>query len=127
MGKIVLDASAVLAFLREERGREDVAAVLAVAAISAVNVAEVSAKLMDYGASENSAAEIAGQLGLKVVPFDAGSARLSAAMRPATRSAGLSLGDRACLALALELGAVAWTADRAWGQLDSGVEVKLIR
>ena len=67
------------------------------------------------------------KLGLTVVPFDEEQAYKAGLLRQTTRSQGLSLGDRACLALAHSLGLPAITADRAWSNLNVGVEVILVR
>jgi ribonuclease VapC len=64
---------------------------------------------------------------MRVVDFDAELAEMSADLRPATRPNGLSLGDRACLALAQKRGAVALTADRTWASVDVPVEVRVVR
>lgn len=125
----VLDASAALALLRAERGHEQVAELLPGSVISAVNYAEVVQKLARSGsatAEDDTAALIA--LGTTVAPFDAPAAVAAARLWSATRHAGLSLADRACLALARELpDGVAVTADRAWGELSLDVRVRLIR
>ena len=62
-----------------------------------------------------------------VVPFDARQAIIASDLRPSTRHLGLSLGDRACLALANSLGAPVMTADRAWAALDVGISITVIR
>jgi len=127
MGDCVLDASAVLARLREERGGEVVETRASDAIISAVNYAEVISKLIDLGVSAEAAAAAVGELELAILPFDEIDAARTGALRAATRRLGLSLGDRACLALAERLGLPVLTADRAWAELDLGVEVVLIR
>jgi ribonuclease VapC len=127
MADCVLDASAVLARLRAERGGDVVQARAPDAVISAVNYAEVISKLIDLGVSVEAAAAAIGELELAVFPFDEIDAARTAALRAATRRRGLSLGDRACLALAERLGLPVLTADRAWAELDLGVEVVLIR
>ncbi|BDG60494.1 type II toxin-antitoxin system VapC family toxin [Caldinitratiruptor microaerophilus] len=128
MSKWVLDASALLALLNNEPGAEQVmAALLEGAVISAVNLSEVTAKLADVGMPEAEIRQVLGPLPMDVVPFDAESAYQTGLLRVHTREAGLSLGDRACLALAKQLGRPALTAERAWGQLKSDVEVRLIR
>lgn len=127
MAECVLDASAVLAVLRGEPGGEQVRDRLAQAVISAANYAEVVSKLIDYGAAGDLAIRAAGELGLFVAPLDEPTATRAGALREVTRPRGLSLGDRACLALAEMLALPVLTADHAWADLDLGVEVVLIR
>lgn len=125
----VLDASAVLCAILLEPGFAQVESVAKGAALSAVNYAEVVAKLIERGRRPYDAvADIAIQ-GIHIVPLDRGLAETAARLRPATRAAGLSLGDRCCLALALRHSAVAVTADRAWSRLDPalGIAVDLVR
>ncbi len=125
----VLDASAVLALLFEEPGAEVVRARLRTGMIGAANLAEVLAKLADHGLPAQEATRAAAILGLEVAPMTETQAQRSAGMRPATRAAGLSLGGRACLALAADLGAPALTADRGWAGVAEmvGVTVQVIR
>ncbi len=127
MTDVVLDASAVLAVLNSEPGAEAVWAHLPGACMSAVNAAEVAAKLVDGGLDPDHAGQSLDRLGARVVPFTIADVVPAAQIRAATRSAGLSLGDRACLALARRLGVPALTADRQWRDLQVGVEVRLIR
>ncbi len=127
MSSVVLDASAILAFLHREAGASFVEAHVAEAVVSAVNVAEVGARLSDWGMSNAEIRRAVTALGIEITPFDDSSAYASAALRPMTRDKGLSLGDRACLALATHLGVPALTADRAWTELQLDVEVRLIR
>lgn len=95
------------------------------AALSAVNLSEVVAKLADLGVNERELR--AGlDLGMTVVPFGAAMAYEAGFLLPKTRSLGLSPGDRACLALAARLGLPALTADRAWGRLHLGVEIRIM-
>ena len=123
----VLDSSALLCLLNGEVGAERVAEALPSAAIGAVNLAEIVAKLREKGLSAEEADEVLGGLHLDVRPFTAAQAAATGHLRPATRSLGLSLGDRACLALAAELGAVALTTDRGWAGADVGVAVEVLR
>ncbi len=95
--------------------------------MSAVNVAEVVGKLAQSGMNEDEIRVAIATLGVEVVPFDAESAIAAGMLTPDTRSSGLSLGDRACLAMARSLAMPALTSDRAWADLDIGVEVRLIR
>ncbi len=128
-GPVVLDASAVLALLFEEPGAEVVRAQLRTGVIGAANLAEVLAKLSDHGLPAVEAARAVTILGLEVAPMTEAQAGRSAELRPMTRAVGLSLGDRACLALAAELGAPALTADRGWDAVAgaAGVSVQVIR
>ena len=128
-GPVVLDASAVLALLFEEPGAEMVRAQLRTGVIGAANLAEVLAKLSDHGLPVAEAVRAVAILGLEVAPMTEAQARRSAELRPLTRGAGLSLGDRACLALATELGASAVTADRGWSAVagPAGVSIQVIR
>ena len=127
MAEVVLDASAVLAVLNGEPGAEAVWECLPGAHLSAVNAAEVAAKLVDGGLDAERAGQSLERLGARVVPFEAGDVVPVAHIRAATRSAGLSLGDRACLALAQRLGLPALTADRQWRDIQVDVDVRLIR
>jgi PIN domain nuclease of toxin-antitoxin system len=128
----VIDASALLALLQDENGADEVVeAIAAGAAISAVNLSEVLAKLAEHGqpavvalGSIHEAAEGA----LWIEPFIEDDAAQAADLRPRSKAQGLSLGDRACLALAARFEVPAVTADRDWRKLpDIGVAVKLIR
>lgn len=124
MSGCVLDASALLAYLHDEEGADAVAdAVAGGAVISAANWAETLSKLAELGhAPDHMAAELEAQ-GLlhglvEVVPLTAEDALAIAELRPRTRERGLSLGDRACLALAQRLRLPVLTADREWVELD---------
>ena len=125
MSRAVLDASAILAFLNGEPGGEVVDGYLGGAAASAVNVAEVGARLSDLGASLAEVQRAIALMAMEIVAFDAEQAYAAAGIRSATHV--LSLGDRACLQLAACRGLPAVTADRAWAELDVGAEVQLIR
>lgn len=127
MSRCVLDASALLALLASEPGAEQVAPHLPGAVIGAVNLAEVAAKLADGGLPSEAVSDALTSLALDVRPFDASLALASGLLRPKTRALGLSLGDRACLALAAHLSLPVLTADRAWKRLKLGIEVRSIR
>lgn len=124
---IVLDASALLAFLLREPGHERVAALLADASMSTVNLSEVLGRFARAGKDVTVVAQRLLDTPVQWMPFTALQATLAATLVPHTLAAGLSLGDRACLALAAESDAVAVTADRAWRRIDVGVRVELIR
>ncbi len=123
----VLDASALIAVILQEPGADTVIATLANAVISTVNLGECVAKLIDLGMPEAIAWTDTRNLVTKVIDYDVEAAHDSAMLRPATRSAGLSFGDRACLALARQRGATALTADRSWKKLKLGIAVTCIR
>lgn len=117
MSDAILDASALLAFANREVGYEEVREFIGSAAISAINLSEVVARLADRGLPQEEVRETLQGLGLEVVPFEEEHAYLTGMLRSATRPFGLSLGDRACLALAHTLGLPAITADRRWLEL----------
>lgn len=123
----ILDASAVLAAFFAEPGAERVAERMGGALISAANYSEVVAKLVDRGTPADQILEIMAQLDVEVVPVDRGQATAAGLLRGDTRGAGLSLGDRMCLALAMSRKGVAVTADRAWSQLTLDVAVEVVR
>jgi ribonuclease VapC len=126
--KIVLDASAVLAVIRKERGAEFLTrAVLAKAVISTVNLAEVHSKLVKDGNDPEQAWEGALSVVSVVEPYTTEHAKLAGALVTQTQSQGLSLGDRSCLALAIKLDAPVYTADRIWKNLKIGVPIHVIR
>ena len=123
----VLDSSALLALILAEPGGDVVEPLLGEAVISAVNLCEVASKLIDRGYGPDETAEGLKRSEIDVEPVTEGDALAAARLRPVTRSVGLSLGDRLCLALAGRLQCPAFTADRRWGELAVGIEVQLIR
>jgi PIN domain nuclease of toxin-antitoxin system len=127
VSEAALDASALLALLNEEPGHETVASVISEAVISAVNLAEVVGKLADQGIADQELRRAIDALGIAVIPFDEAQAYAAGLLRPQTRRAGLSLGDRACLGLARLRKAPAYTTDRGWRKVSAGVEVRPIR
>ena len=127
MSKTILDASALLTMLRREPGADKVEAVIPDAIMSTISLGEVLQKLVDAGAPEPEAFEAVAGLGITFVDVDVGLARGSARLRASTRSAGLSLGDRMCLALGEELDLSLLTADRAWAALGLSLKVHVIR
>jgi PIN domain nuclease of toxin-antitoxin system len=124
---IVADASAVIALLVGEPFIRFDALRLPNASISAVNLSEVLARLQEIGMPEAESGIVLARLNLHVIAFDEPQARAAARLRSVTRHVGLSLGDRACLALAGILGCPVVTADRVWANVDVGVEVIVIR
>lgn len=125
--EIVADASAILAALKGEPFTKIAPERVVRASISAVNLSEVLTKLAADGLNEIQADAAVTSLDLRVVPFDRLQAAVAARLWASTRRAGLSLGDRACLALGAALQCAVVTADRAWGRIDIGVEIVLIR
>ena len=129
----VLDASALLCYLQDEPGSDRVGEALGEgAAISAINWAEVLSKLADRGENPDAVSRRLSDQGLlgqalAVQPLDETMARDIARLRPLTRPVGLSLADRACVALARKLDVPAITADRAWKSLKLGVRIQILR
>jgi ribonuclease VapC len=122
-----MDASAILALLNDETGAGMVQELLPNALISAVNVAEIVTRLSLLGMPENEIREALDLLGLVIISFDEDLSFQAGFLANATKQYGLSLGDRACLALALKNGYSAVTSDRAWQGLNIGVDVRAIR
>lgn len=116
-----------MALIRGEPGAEAVVSCLSRAIISAVNQAEVQTKLVSAGIDEALAWWHIAEARCPSVPFDEDQARIAGALVRVTRPYGLSLGDRACLALAIRRRAAVYTADAAWKNLGLGIEVNVIR
>ena len=129
MTHVVLDASAILALLKGERGASKVASVIADASVCAINQAEVISHFVHLGAPLDDIRAMLGALPYLVVPADDALAWDAGSLRSVTASAGLSLGDRFCLALAKRLGMTTYTADKAWRDIasEAGVKVVLVR
>lgn len=129
MSDYVIDASGVLAFWYGEPGAAQVVGILASysVAMSSVNLSEVVAKVAERGEQEAAIRARLDRLHLEHVDFDPPLAYDAGLLRPATRPRGLSLGDRACLALARRVGVPVITMDRAWAGLDVGVDIRVIR
>jgi ribonuclease VapC len=128
VNRVVLDASAILAIIGGEPGAEKFTTELLAKAVgSTANLAEVQAKLVSRGWPSHEAWEDATSPVRDIVPFSAEHARLAGDLVLRTKHLGLSLGDRACLALGIALKAPIYTAERTWTQLRLGVPVHLIR
>lgn len=128
MSRAVLDASALLALLNQERGAEKLTPeLLSGAAASTVNLAEVHSKLVARGLASDDAWEATMTPVREAVPFTTEHARLAGDLIAKTRRLGLSLGDRACLALGLSFKAPVYTADKSWEKLKVGVRIHVIR
>ena len=124
---VVLDASALLAYLQDEPGGERVRDVLADSVMSSVNWAEVIGKARDERVDTRGLREDLASLGLALEPFSAEQGEIAGRLKERTRRLGFSLGDRACLALGSDRGETVYTADRAWLHLELGVDVEAIR
>ena len=124
---VVLDASALLAYLRQEPGAEEVDELLADARMASVNWAEVVQKSLSAGVDVEGMREELQVLGMLVVPFLPEDGERAGRLWPLTRQQGLSLGDRACLSLGWRLGLTVVTCDRAWAQLPLEQEIQLLR
>ena len=123
--RVVLDASALLALLHEEPGADEVEGLLDGALMSSVNLCEVIEKAEQHGANTEALEFDLEALGLVFRDFDAETARPVAELW--SRGSGLSLGDRACLALAQMADATAVTADRRWARAKLPVDVRFVR
>ncbi len=127
MKPVLADSSAVLAYLRQEPAGEVVRHRLAGVVLSTVNLAEVVAVLTRRGVGPACIDTQFLAVFDRHLPFDAALAVVSGRLITTTAAAGLSLGDRACLATAAHHRLPVLTADRAWASLDIGVEIEVIR
>jgi len=124
----VLDASAILAVINSEPGVEKLTTDLLARAVgSAVNLAEVQTKLVSRGWSSEQAWEDGTSPVREVLPFDEEQAKVAGDLVTQTHHLGLSLGDRACLALGIALNVPVYTAEKSWKKLKVGVRVHVIR
>lgn len=123
----VLDSSAILAVVFNEPGSDAILPLLQGGLLSAVNLAEVHTRLLLRGADSSFAWRRFTDLGCEICFFDDQQARLAGELIGQTRPYGLSLGDRACLALAMQRKATAYTTDAAWKNLVLGIDVEVIR
>lgn len=127
MSRLVWDSSAVLLVLNQEPGWQGLLDLLPDGVLCAVNCSEVAGKLAESGMRDVEVEQVIGALPLSVEAFTEEDAVAAGVLRPSTRQSGLSLGDRACLALGSRLGLTVLTADRAWERLDVGPPVRLAR
>lgn len=127
MTSVVMDASAVLALVRDEAGADKVGPHVGRAAISAVNLQEVVKELLLSGLNAATIRELLDELRLDIRSHDVDAAYAAAGLHAQTREFGLGLGDRSCLALAMQLGVPALTADREWKKVKAkGLKVEHI-
>lgn len=116
-----------MALIYDEPGADIVVSCLSRAIISAVNQAEVQTKLVSAGIDEALAWWHIAEARCPSVPFDEAQARIAGGLVRVTRSYGLSLGHRACLALAIQRKAAVYTTDAAWKNIGLAIEVNVIR
>ena len=126
MSDIVLDASALLAMLKDEPGGAKVAGAIASARMSSVNFAEVVSHFIHNGMPATEVDDMLRPLPIVIAQADANLARLAGRLRSATAGAGLSLGDRFCLAQAMHDGLPAWTADKQWRSIADKIDGEII-
>jgi PIN domain nuclease of toxin-antitoxin system len=126
MSSVVLDTSALLAFLRRQPGGQRVREVLPDSMISTVCLAEILSDALDHGASLERACAAVARLPIGILSFDPHDAHVSASLRPLTRRLGLSLADRASIALGQKLGLPVITAHKSWSEVLTSAEIELI-
>ena len=126
MNKKVLDSSAILAVIFQEKGAEIVETLLDKSLVSSINVAEVFTKFAEKGILNQQMIDDFQQLGIEIIDFDFEQSVKVAELRPLTKHLGLSLGDRSCLALAMLHNTTAVTADKEWQKL-TFCQVEIIR
>jgi PIN domain nuclease of toxin-antitoxin system len=124
---VVLDSSAILAVFLNEPGGEIVLPLLEGALLSTVNLAEAHMRMIELGASAGHSWNRLQSVQCEICFFSDTQARMAAELRSITRPFGLSLGDRACLALAIDRKATVYTTDRIWKKLTLGIEIEVIR
>lgn len=129
MSKVVLDTSALLAYLFEEEGADKVAPILEEGrgVIGSANYAELVTKLVDKNMPMEEILAVINSLELEFIPQDEQQARLTGELRAVSKSVGLSLGDRACLAVGLAMDLPVMTADRVWVEIPIKLEINVIR
>lgn len=128
MSKAILDASGLLALIKKESGAEIVEKLIGKIIMSSVNLSEVATILLDSDMSIEECEECINPFVETVVSFDKKLAFSTAILRKLTKYIGLSLGDRACLATAIQLGLPVYTADKAWAKLNTpNLKIHLIR
>jgi PIN domain nuclease of toxin-antitoxin system len=126
--KILLDTSAIIALIKKEKGYQVVDDILATSAISTVNFSELIAALAREGVSAEDIDSITENIIPDIIPFDHETSIVAGKLITTTNSKGLSLGDRACIATALQLDLPVYTADKIWAELDiPNFKLKLIR
>ena len=128
MSKFILDASALLALLKNEPGADKVEPLLGQIVMSSINVSETASILLESEMTAQEVQECLLPLISDIVPFDEEQAFKTAELRKHTKNHGLSLGDRACISLGIKMGLPVYTADKVWKKLQlDNLEIELIR
>lgn len=128
MSKVIIDASALLALLKNEPGADKVESLLGKIIMSSINVSETASFLLESEMTTQEVQECLLPLISEIVPFDEEQAFLVAKLRKHTKNQGLSLGDRACISLGIKMDLPVYTADKIWQDLRlDNLEIKLIR
>ena len=128
MSKVIIDASALLALLKNEPGADKVESLLGKIIMSSINVSETASILLESEMTTQEVQECLSPLISEIVPFDEEQAFLAANLRKNTKKQGLSLGDRACISLGIKMNLPVYTADKIWQDLLlDNLEIKLIR
>jgi ribonuclease VapC len=127
MSKVVVDASALLALIKNESGAQVVEGLLGNVIMSSVNISEVASILLDSEMSIEEANEVIEPFVSSIIPFDFKQSIECAALKKITKHLGLSLGDRACINLGIQLGLPVYTADKIWAELKLDCKIILIR
>ncbi len=126
--KVVLDASALLALIQNEKGADVIRPLLKKSVMSTVNVAEVLTALQRVEVQPKDAIVSIGGILQEMIPFDIEQTQCAAELQPHVRHKALSLGDRACIALGQKLQAPVYTADKIWGELQlDNITINIIR
>jgi PIN domain nuclease of toxin-antitoxin system len=122
----VIDTSVILAIARNERIDKAAVSLVDGGVMSTVNISEIYAKLADLKLNSATVGPLLGILA-RIEPLTVSQARLAGFLRNSTRHAGLSLGDRCCLALAIELGADVYTTEHIWNRVEVGCRIHVLR
>ena len=127
MSAIVFDSSVVIAILKQEPGCSTAESSISDALISTVNMSEVATYLARNSVPKDTIQEVLASFPIQVVPFEESLAIQTGCLYSSCKHLGLSLGDRACLALALSRKMPVLTADRVWSKLDLGISIQVLR
>lgn len=128
MNRVILDASALLALINNEKGAEKVEPLIGRAVMSSVNVTEVAGKVYEILGNEEQCKLAIEPFISSIIAFDKVQCYIAASLKSQTKHKGLSLGDCACLAAALHMGLPVYTADKVWAELNiPNIEIHLIR